>query len=440
MEIKADRSGTRHDRGMEPLIVKLGLALAIGLLVGLERGWRERTAPAGSRTAGIRTYGISGLLGGVIAALGAATSSDWLLPVAFLAFSLVFSWFKWHESEHDEDFSFTGVAAALAVFTLGALAVAGDFRVAAAAGTALAVLLASREVLHGLLQRLSWIEVRSALILAVMTAIILPLLPDAPIDPWGALNPREIWVFTLLAATLSYLGYVAVRVLGPARGLLYSCLAGSLVSSTAMTLTLAGSDGDGRRLAGAASLAAMVSILRVTLIAALVSPLVLVTAGPAALAAAAIFGLSGWMMLAGMRDTDMPESGNQNPLELKPLMLFALIFALVAVVSVLSSRYFGSSGLAITAAISGMVDADAAVLSVLRLESGAIPIPLVGNAVLAALASNAAGRLLGGAVAGRSAFWLPLAVVNGAAAAAGLAAFWVAPSISNWTASLSVAS
>lgn len=417
---------------MEPLILRIGLALAIGLLVGLERGWREREAPAGSRTAGIRTYGISGLLGGVVAALSAASSNTWLLPIGFLSFSLVFAWFKWHESAHDEDFSFTGVAAALAVFALGGLAVAGDYRAAAAGGTALAVLLASREMLHGLLQRLSWAEVRSALILAVMTAIILPLLPDAPIDPWGALNPQEIWVFTLLAAALSYLGYIAIRMLGPARGLLYSCLFGSLVSSTAMTLSLARSPGDGRRLAGAASFAAMVSILRVVLIAALISPAVLTTAGPAAIIAAAVFGLCGWLMLSGMTDGDMPESQNRNPLDLKPLLLFAVIFAVVAVVSVLSSRYFGSDGLAVTAAISGMVDVDAAVLSLLRLQGNGISSDLIGNGVLAALASNAAVRFFSAAAAGPRPFWLPLAAVNLAAAACGIAVYFAAPSIWGW--------
>ena len=412
---------------MESLILRLGLALAIGLLVGLERGWREREAPEGSRTAGIRTYGIAGLLGGTVAALAQAAQNVLLFPTAFLAFAGVFAWFKWREGEHDEDFSFTGVAAALAVFALGGLAVAGDHLAAAAGGAALAALLASREMLHGLLQRLSWIEIRSALILAVMTAIILPLLPDRTIDPWGGLNPREIWLFTLLAAALSYLGYIAVRVLGEARGLLWSTLAGSLVSSTVMTLSLARSAGDGRRLAGAASLAAMVSILRVVVFTLLLSPAVLATAGPAALAAATVFGLAGWLMLSGMSAEDMPKNQERNPFDLKPLLLFAAIYAGVALLSALSSRYFGAGSLAVTSGISGLVDVDAAVLSVLRLAGGGISQADIGHAVLVALASNAVVRFLGGAAAGPLAFSLPLAVVNVVAAAAGLAVLLLLP-------------
>lgn len=111
---------------MDSLIPRLGLALAIGLLVGLERGWRERDAPDRSRTAGIRTYGISGLLGGLFAALGDAVGSITILTAGFVVFTAVFAWFKLREAAHDDDFSVTGVVAGMAVFALGALAVTGD--------------------------------------------------------------------------------------------------------------------------------------------------------------------------------------------------------------------------------------------------------------------------------------------------------------------------
>lgn len=153
---------------MDPLIARLGLALAIGLLVGLERGWQERDAPDRSRTAGIRTFGISGLLGGVLAALASALGSVSVLVGGFIAFAAIFAWYKAREAAHDEDFSVTSVIAGLGVFALGALSVAGDYRAAAAGGAALAAILASREVLHGLLKRLTWVELRPALILAVM--------------------------------------------------------------------------------------------------------------------------------------------------------------------------------------------------------------------------------------------------------------------------------
>src|SRR4051794_13321783 len=301
------------------LIPRLGLALAIGLLVGLERGWREREAPDGSRTAGIRTYGLSGLLGGVFAALAQAFHDASVLIAGFLGFALAFAWFQSREAERDRSFSVTGVVAALSVFALGGLAVAGDYRAAAAGGAGLAAILASREVLHGLVKRLSWIELRSALMLAVMTAIGLPLLPDRAIDPWGGFNPWQVWFFTVLTAAISYLGYIAVKVLGSAKGLLVSGLAGALVSSTAVTVAFARTakaGGNPRPLAGAAALAAMVSVLRVLAVALVVQPQVIGVVGPAALAAAAAFGASGLLLLVRSAGEDGSEVPAKNPFDL----------------------------------------------------------------------------------------------------------------------------
>ena len=126
---------------MDQLIAQLGLALAIGLLVGLERGWRERDAPDRSRTAGLRTFGLVGLLGGIFAALSEALGSG-VLIAGFLGFAAIFAWFSAREAEHDQNFSVTGVVAGLIVFALGALAVVGDTRTAAAGGAALAAVLA----------------------------------------------------------------------------------------------------------------------------------------------------------------------------------------------------------------------------------------------------------------------------------------------------------
>jgi uncharacterized membrane protein YhiD involved in acid resistance len=111
----------------DSLIVRLGLALAIGLLVGLERGWRERDEPAGSRTAGIRTYAVAGLLGGVLASLSEELASPGVFYVGFLGFAAVFASFAWTEARTDETYSVTGVIAAIAVFSLGGLAVVGSY-------------------------------------------------------------------------------------------------------------------------------------------------------------------------------------------------------------------------------------------------------------------------------------------------------------------------
>lgn len=408
---------------MDGLPPRLGLALAIGLLVGLERGWREREEPAGSRTAGIRTYGISGLLGGVLAALSQALGTPAVFVAGLLGFSLVFAWFKFQEGRHDGNFSVTGVVAAICVLGLGGLAVAGDQQVAAGSGAALAALLASREAMHGALRKITWVELRSAIVLAVMTAIVLPLLPNRTIDPWGGLNPWEIWFFTVLTAAISFLGYIAVRVLGAARGLLVSALAGALVSSTAVTLAFARTARESRSvrsLSGAAALAAMVSVLRVTSIVAILQPHVLPAVAPGALTGAGVFGLFGLLLLfrGGGEEASAPP---RNPFALGTLLVFAAGFAIVSTASAAMAGQFGGGSLLATSALSGAFDVDVAVLSALRLLGQGIGEATIGQAILGALCANALGRLSLAIPAGPVAFWLPLVVATAGAIGTGLA-------------------
>ncbi|MEJ6781257.1 MgtC/SapB family protein [Aminobacter sp. Piv2-1] len=414
---------------MDAIIARLGLALAIGLLVGLERGWQERNAPEGSRTAGIRTYGVSGLLGGVLAELAMALSASSILIAGFLGFAAVFSWFKAREAIHDDDFSVTSVMAGLAVFGLGALAVAGDYRAAAAGGAALAALLASRELLHGLLRRLTWVELRSALILAVMTTIVLPLLPDRAIDPWQGFNPREVWIFTVLIAAISYLGYVAVRVLGPARGLLVSAVAGAVVSSTAVTVALARAAKSSESvwaMAGAASFAAAVSVVRVLAIALLVQPAVAAVVALPVLAAAAGFVASGVLLFSIPGAKQLPEAAMRNPFELGPLLVFAGFFAAVSVASAILAGFFGDAGMIAASAVSGLFDVDVAVLSALRRVAES-SVGASALAVLVALAANAAGRFALAAMAGPLRFSAAFMAATVTALALGAAAFAMSP-------------
>ncbi|WP_037461164.1 MgtC/SapB family protein [Sinorhizobium fredii] len=412
---------------MEALILRLGLALAIGLLVGLERGWREREAPAGSRTAGIRTYGISGLLGGILAALSDAQRSDLIFAAGFMSFALSFTWFKLREARHDEDFSVTGVIAGLAVFALGGLAVTGDYRVAAAGAAALAGVLASRELMHNLLKKLSWIELRSALVLAAMTAIGLPLLPNHAIDPWGGFNPREIWLFTVLSATISFIGYVAVRLLGTSRGLLVGGLVGAVVSSTAVTASFgqkARSGEEPTALAGAASIAAVVSLLRVLAVVLLVSPRVLPVVAVPIIAAAAIFAAGGAALMTKSPPTADEPVNSRNPFELVPLLIFAGLFALTATTGAALMTGMGNNSLIAISAVSGLFDVDVAILTALRAGGGAAPLQIVAAAVLVAVLANAGGRVLVAMTSGTLRYGASLATVSLLAAGTGVAVYF----------------
>ncbi|HRK63595.1 MAG TPA: MgtC/SapB family protein, partial [Terricaulis sp.] len=208
---------------------RLAMALGIGFLVGVERGWRHRDAPDGSRAAGLRTHAVIGLTGGLAGALLPAIGHLGFAALT-LAFAAAFITFKVRESQEDRDVSVTGTIAGLLVYALGVYAMWGDLRVAAAVGVVLVGLLAFKDALHSWLDKLTWKELRSALLILAATAIALPLLPDRTIDPWEVINPRELWMLTILVAGASFAGYVAVRVLGGDVGVLAGAAAGSLVS------------------------------------------------------------------------------------------------------------------------------------------------------------------------------------------------------------------
>lgn len=413
---------------MEPLILRLGLALAIGLLVGLERGWRERDAPEGSRTAGIRTFGISGLLGGIVAAVSQAQNNQIVFAAGLLGFSLSLTWFKLREARRDEDFSVTSVVAGLCVFSLGGLAVAGDYKAAAAGGAALAAVLASRELLHNLLKRLTWPELRSALVLAVMTAIGLPLLPNQAIDPWGGFNPREVWFLTVLSATISFAGYVATRLLGSTRGLLVSGLTGAIVSSTAVTASFgqkARAGEPARPLAGAASMAAAISLLRVLVIVLVLSPQLLALVAPPLMTAGLVFVGLGSLLLAKGHPGPGNDVDARNPFELMPLLVFAGLFSATATLGAAAITRIGNNSLIGISAASGIFDVDVAVLSALRSAGGAMPLDTVGAAILAAALVNAGGRIFVAILSGTAGYWAPLGLFSLIAAGIGASTYFI---------------
>src|SRR5260370_6696135 len=203
---------------LDELVSRLGVALGIGLLIGLERGWRRRGATGGSREAGIRACALSGLLGGGIAALalalpkqevGGAATFAIVLGVAFAAYSAVIALFTRAENQAAGHFSATTAIAGMLTFALGAYALLGDMRVAAGAAVAATALLAAREELHGWVEKITWPELRSAVVLLAMTFIGPPILPAAPLGPFGGGNPRPAGLLANGPAARSFLGHVA---------------------------------------------------------------------------------------------------------------------------------------------------------------------------------------------------------------------------------------
>ncbi len=317
------------DAALLDLFQRLALALGVGFLIGVERGWKHRDAPEGARAAGLRTHAVIGLTGGIAGALLPFVGAAGFAAIT-LAVSAAIIAFKLRESERDEDLSATGTIAAILVYGLGVYSMVGDPRIAAAVGVTLAGLLAFKEALHAWLDRLTWKELRSALLILAATAIALPLLPDRALDPWGAVNPRELWLLTILVAGASFAGYVAVRVFGGGLGVLAGAAAGALVSSTVVTAEL------GRRAkrnetpvniaAAGAALAAAVSLTRVGVLVSVIAAPVLAGVAPVLGAAALAFLAAAWVLARenGARQSD-GAAHLSSPLDLAAVVQFALL-------------------------------------------------------------------------------------------------------------------
>lgn len=372
---------------------RLGMALGIGFLVGIERGWKHRDAPEGARAAGLRTHAVIGLFGGVAGALMPAIGGVGFAALA-LAFAAAFIIFKMRESDVDKDISVTGTIAGLLVFALGAYAMWGDLRVAAAVGVVLAGLLAFKEALHGWIEKLAWRELYSALIILGATFVALPLLPDRTIDPWEAINPRELWLLTILVAGATFAGYVAVRVLGRDIGVLAGAAAGSFVSSTVVTAELGRGvrQGETHAMVGsaAAAIAAAISVGRVIGLLALTATPVLPEAAPALVAALMVFGGAAFAMRYFDRAEDGSDSAQKlrSPLDLVSVAQFALFLGAVIVVGRIVSDAYGQAGLLPFAATAGLADVDAVTLAAGSLVRGGLSADIAARAVLVAVLMN----------------------------------------------------
>ncbi len=223
---------------MEPLEAagRLAAALAAGLMIGLERGWRERERPDGARVAGLRTFTLIGLLGGV---LGLLPGPAWPLAAGLAAVALLFAVAFRPSASASGSFSITTAVAGLVTLGLGALAAQGQMLAALGTATVVALLLGLKRELHAGIRRLDARELTALLQLAVLTGAVLPLLPDAGYGPYQALNPFRLWLAVIVIAALSLLGHAASHWRGPEQGLLWAGLLGGLASSTAATLALA---------------------------------------------------------------------------------------------------------------------------------------------------------------------------------------------------------
>lgn len=409
---------------------RLGLAIAIGAVVGVERHWRERDEAAGRRTAGLRTFTLIGMLGGVAGLIARAFLQSPLAVAmvvvgVFVVFSSVFAVFQYREQVAENDFSVTSVVAAMLTFALGVVALLGDIGLASAGGVVLVAVLASRELLHGFMGRLSWNELRAAIILLAMTFVILPLVPSDPIGPFGGISPAKTWMLVIMLAAISFCGYIAVKLLGSARGELVAGAVGGLVSSTGTTLTnarRAAEGADARTLAAGAIGASAVSCIRTAFLVGLLAAPLTWALIPALLATALVM-IAYAGLLARKGAAEHQEHTPTNPFDLDSVVTMALVLVAVGFVARAAAAWFGEGGVLVVSALSGLADVDAVTVTVAGMLNS-LSATVAAAAIGIAVASNTVAKA-GYAIAfGNRAFGLQVALASAISLVAGAAAFW----------------
>ena len=391
----------------QEILRRLALALAIGLLIGLERGWQTRQESDRQRTAGLRTFALTGLFGGTCG-LVSAVSSPVVLAAGLVCLSAVLTVFTFLEATAEKNFSATGVVAGSLTFMLGAYATLGNEAVAAAAAVAMAILLALRDQLHSWVRNITWPEMRSVLMLLAMSFLFLPILPNRTIDPWDVLNPAAIWLLAILIAAISFAGYVAIRALGERAGIAVAAIAGAFASSTAVTVSFSRlareQPQSARVLAGGVLLAGVVMSARIVILAGLIAPDVMLSLIWPLLAAALVQGGAAGVLLwnDGTSREGRPELTVRNPFEIGTVLQLSAVIAVIMVVAKIIAGQAGNAGVYVLAAVSGIADVDALTLSMTRLAGSQVSSGDAATAILIAAAVNTASKsIIAASVGGR---------------------------------------
>lgn len=369
-----------------PLVV----ALAIGLLIGLDR--ERRKGDGGTRSAaGLRTFGLVGLLGGVAALIG--DPGLVLLAGGFVALGALAAY--WLGDRKDP--GLTGEVALVVTYALGVLAQTRP-SVALGVGVVVAALLAFRGQLHSLVRdRITEQELLDALVIAIAAVVILPLLPNRPVDPFGLLNPFTLWRLAVVGMALGFLGHVAQRLLGGRYGLLIAGLASGLVSSTATVAAMgarARAQPDLTAASAAGAVASMIGSLGylLALIAAVSPPLIIVLAIPLGLSALLMLAYAVWLV----RRTPNTASGETlgRTFNGGAVLLFVALMGAFSLVAELLIRWLGAPGALIGGAVLGLADAQAASVSMATLLEGErIALSAAALGVVLALTTNMAVKI-----------------------------------------------
>ncbi len=376
------------DVSLAVLFQKGAISLLVGALVGIER---ERSSEDHQKLfAGIRTFPLIALLGFLSGLLGTAIA-PWVLGVfaaGFMAMVIVSYFLEARTGFHGA----TSEVAAIVVFILGVLIHHEFYIVAVATSVVLTLFLSLKAPLRQLVSHVQAEDIYATLKFAIITAIILPILPNTTLGPLDVLNPRQVWYMVVLIAGISFAGYVLVKVFGSKKGLALTGMMGGLVSSTAVTLSFSQKSREapelGKTFASAIVLACSIMFPRILVEIAVVNRSLLAFIWPF-IAILTVSGVGASMLLLfGKKKDSTTDVDLKNPFELMSAIKFGLIFAVIIFASKAAQIYLGDGGVYLAAGLAGLTDVDAITLSMANLSKTTLSESTASVAILIAVVMN----------------------------------------------------
>jgi len=374
------------------LLVRMGLALVLGLIIGIERGWRFQQKKEGQRTAGIRTFALISLSGALWAVLSEDINST-LLGFALIVFAVIIMSGYYQHAQKTGSLGLTTEIAAFITFGIGVAAVKGYIILSVAVTVVMVLLLSIKPKLHSWVKTIEPREFYSGILFLVISAVVLPLLPNRGFGPWQVLNPFEIWGMVVLIAGISYIGYYSMKYLGNERGILFTAFTGSLVSSIAVTVTLGRFTREAKNtdvLVTGVLIATFAALGRMLLWIAIFNPVLIKNVAVSMLpmlVMTTVLGLWVWLSTEDSKPKKhFPTI--RNPLQLSTAIKFGLVLAVVMLLSEVSKQWLGDPGIYGLSVISGMLDMDSITLSLLQMGGDSLSDATAGTGLILVAISN----------------------------------------------------
>ena len=375
---------------ISPEGLKITLVLFLAFLIGLER---EGHIAGDDRPSfgGVRTFPLIGLTGYAMALL--AGDQIWAVAAGLLVIGGFLMLSYWSKLTHATTTGMTSEMSALTTYLIGALVSHDQYWIATTLAVASMILLELKSALEGLARRVSPDDVLTFTKFLLLTAVVLPIIPDEPYTRF-AINPFRTWLVVVAVSAISYGSYVVQKVTRARGGVLLAAVLGGAYSSTLTTIVLArraSFDPRGWTLSGAILVASGVMYLRLAVLLALFNRDLFQRLGPpfVALAAAAVVGGAAWARRDGASSVSAePERSPANPLELRAALLFALLFVAMLVAGNLATAYLGRSGVYALATVMGVTDVDPFILSMTQADQARLPLSVTAGAIVIAAVSN----------------------------------------------------